>query len=269
MAFGLLEEALQHSVEAFRKNNIPVIVVKGMDLANRIYPNPTLRSMTDIDLLVPAELYAIAIEVLLKNGYRQFQEVFSNSFRGTLARKENPVYIDLHQKLLSDDTDEELKNYFISSEIDPKTGVNILNINDCFIYTLRHHAFQHSMDSSVWFLDIHLLIEQNLYWDFILKKLEQKKSLAAALMVFEYLVANHGSKIPKQVLAFLRDKNSPLRRQFAKSQANQKAWFPSQGRSRKWLYLNKLFSRDSNLDAAQYFFRRLGRIIIQVIETKR
>jgi hypothetical protein len=51
------------------KEGIPVILLKGLHLARFVYAEPALRSMTDIDLLVPRERLAEAERIFLSLGY--------------------------------------------------------------------------------------------------------------------------------------------------------------------------------------------------------
>jgi len=64
--FGALREALDGLADA----GIPVLVLKGAALAHLVYPEPGLRPMGDLDLLVPAGALAPALEALRGLGYR-------------------------------------------------------------------------------------------------------------------------------------------------------------------------------------------------------
>lgn len=55
----------------FQAAQIPVVALKGIYLANHIYPHSGMRPMGDIDLLVPERDLSQAREILLAQGYRQ------------------------------------------------------------------------------------------------------------------------------------------------------------------------------------------------------
>ena len=65
-----LETKLKQVLEALEKENIPVIPLKGIILANTVYENPAMREMNDIDILVRWEDIKISIIVLESLGYR-------------------------------------------------------------------------------------------------------------------------------------------------------------------------------------------------------
>ena len=61
---------LNKIVNAFAEKNIPVIALKGIYLADVIYENIGLREMNDIDLLVPKEELAEAVDAMINLGYK-------------------------------------------------------------------------------------------------------------------------------------------------------------------------------------------------------
>ena len=66
-----LLERLRDALHALDRERIPVIVLKGAMLATQVYPKPALRTMGDIDLLVPAHHLAQADRVIQSLGYVQ------------------------------------------------------------------------------------------------------------------------------------------------------------------------------------------------------
>ena len=61
--------ALNEIVSACGKAFIPVVVLKGAFLAHTIYPDPSLRPMSDIDILVPPAREAEVMRILRELGY--------------------------------------------------------------------------------------------------------------------------------------------------------------------------------------------------------
>jgi hypothetical protein len=61
---------LQRLVEAFSKHNVDFLLLKGPILAFAAYPHHSLRSMSDIDLLVRPETVDKAIELVYAAGFR-------------------------------------------------------------------------------------------------------------------------------------------------------------------------------------------------------
>ncbi len=56
-------------IVALRQQSIPVIVLKGSEFADRLYPEPALRWFTDIDLMVPQTFVTLAGEVVRELGF--------------------------------------------------------------------------------------------------------------------------------------------------------------------------------------------------------
>jgi len=56
--------------EAFARRDVPAAVVKGEDFADRLYPDPSLRPFTDLDLLCPRAAMPQAEAALAELGYR-------------------------------------------------------------------------------------------------------------------------------------------------------------------------------------------------------
>jgi hypothetical protein len=54
---------------AFRRAGGPVALLKGADFADHLYPDPSLRPFTDLDLLVPQSAMADAEETISRLGY--------------------------------------------------------------------------------------------------------------------------------------------------------------------------------------------------------
>jgi hypothetical protein len=66
----LLRSALEAVLGALAAASVPAMPLKGAALAGRIYPDPALREMTDLDVLVPAGTLDAANAALAGVGYR-------------------------------------------------------------------------------------------------------------------------------------------------------------------------------------------------------
>lgn len=65
-----LRQQAREAVQAFRQAGLPVIVLKGSDFADRLYPHPSLRTFTDVDLLVPQSALDATRQVMDRLGYQ-------------------------------------------------------------------------------------------------------------------------------------------------------------------------------------------------------
>lgn len=65
-------QELLRVVELLQQEGIPVILLKGIHLAECIYGHLGLRPMSDIDLLIPPDYIHQAIESMFRNGFKPF-----------------------------------------------------------------------------------------------------------------------------------------------------------------------------------------------------
>jgi hypothetical protein len=65
-----LRQQAREVVTAFDEAHAPVVVLKGPDFADRLYPRPALRTFTDVDLLIPTSALEASREVMERLGYR-------------------------------------------------------------------------------------------------------------------------------------------------------------------------------------------------------
>jgi len=90
-------EVLRDAARALNERGIPVMPLKGVLFQQVLYADPTERDLRDVDVLVPEDRFAEAIEVLIEHGFaprragRSWIEVGLTSPRG--------LPLDLHRRL--------------------------------------------------------------------------------------------------------------------------------------------------------------------------
>jgi hypothetical protein len=98
-----LSTELEQVIAAFNKYNIPTIVLKGTVLAELLYENLALRSVKDVDLLVPLNQVSTAISLLIDLGYRRSTLLLNEKhpFHEVPFVKPGkiPIYIEVHRQL--------------------------------------------------------------------------------------------------------------------------------------------------------------------------
>lgn len=105
-------------IELFQKNGIPLVILKG-SAAAVYYPAPYLRSMGDIDFIVPRDRFEYAREVLKKNGYRLCREESRH-----ISFKKDSLYFELHHHFSYDKLDIER---YIDKGLEQRETVSINN----------------------------------------------------------------------------------------------------------------------------------------------
>ncbi len=98
-------------VRLFEDHKLPIVILKGTAAAC-YYPEPALRTMGDIDFLVPQERFEDAVRLLEKNGYKQlYQERNEFVLPRHLQFEKNGIYYELHHHYSSYGLD--LEKYLI------------------------------------------------------------------------------------------------------------------------------------------------------------
>jgi hypothetical protein len=99
-------KTLTRILSALNQTKVPVLLFKGAALAHTVYPDPALRTMGDIDILVRETQMELAQQVLEKLGYECQPEMpqrfnpFNTQFTGELAFRRTTgctsTMVDLH-----------------------------------------------------------------------------------------------------------------------------------------------------------------------------
>jgi putative nucleotidyltransferase-like protein len=100
----LLEQLLLDTIAALRKAGVDVRVLKGSAAAHLDYPDPSLRTFGDIDLLVRSDQFETAVTWLTDQGYTRLypqpRPGFDRNFsKGTSFLTPGGLEIDLHRTL--------------------------------------------------------------------------------------------------------------------------------------------------------------------------
>ncbi len=99
---AVLLEATRRIAGACDEARVPLVLLKGIDLCERVYGNPSLRPMQDVDLLVPEPLRARAVEALSGVGFRPEEPLGSGTLRRSVVLSGPPpqrAHIHLHWHL--------------------------------------------------------------------------------------------------------------------------------------------------------------------------
>lgn len=187
------ELELKHVLEVLAEVHIPVMVLKGADIATTIYPHPGLRHFGDVDLMVqPRDLVAIT-RTLERMGYRYHQEyrfeAISRKRAGFVYVKEVAVgylIFEIHTALHSN----EMGVLFDTAQIWERArsitiadhSVYGMGLEDLFLYLCWHYR-SHSFTRLIWLYDIAILLLRcggRLDWELV-QRLARKQGLAATV----------------------------------------------------------------------------------------
>ncbi|HAF0292558.1 TPA: nucleotidyltransferase family protein, partial [Salmonella enterica subsp. enterica serovar Typhimurium var. 5-] len=169
------------------EKNIRSIFLKGSILAADIYGDISLRTSSDIDLLIPLEDLEQTESTLLNLGYVKDDYILTilNDWKWrhhhiTFIHPMKKIKVEIHWRLnpgpSCNPSFEELWNRKKRSLI-TNFPVYMLGNEDLFVF-LSSHGARHGWSRLRWLMDIHMLIQQDLNWDSV-KKLLRKYHLCS------------------------------------------------------------------------------------------
>lgn len=207
----LLTKALE-VIREFEKRDIESLILKGLYLAFNVYPNPGLRPMTDIDLLVKRDDLKEIEEVLNILGYAEVSPQAHKTYGcdATFCSKDG-VYLDIHWDLCQYErfkgiikiTDDFWRraSEFILDEIPLKT----LSIEDHILYVSLHYYLVHMLYGLNGACDLFYLI--NKYspdWKMIIDNTYRYGIRTPVFYSLLKASGQMGLKLPDFVLGYLR-----------------------------------------------------------------
>jgi len=171
-----MERQLQEIIEAFRKRDIRVLVLRGPALAFSLYPDPAMRPSGDLDLLVLPEQVVQARDILESLGYKCLARRFETArdfFREEcFIHQENPgnkFSVDLHwvhwelHPFFKGSEDVDIEDLFQRAwKVEtPTLAFETLHPVDCLIHSAIHLVMIHKNEMRLsWIYDTALLAQQ-------------------------------------------------------------------------------------------------------------
>jgi hypothetical protein len=171
---ALLFSELDRLLDAFTQAQVPVIVLKGAALAREVYPDPALRPMNDLDLLVRAQDLQRTTAVMRSGGYKKLKSSYHLVFQGG---PQSHVAVEVHWELITDGIRRDgylqgLWQRALSWNAAIETSALRLHPMDNLLSLSAHLIWQHPQAYArlVWFYDLYLLLKRymdELDWDLL------------------------------------------------------------------------------------------------------
>jgi len=206
-------------VSGLRQGEIPVIVLKGMFLADVVYDNIALRGIGDIDLLVPQDELTRSGEVLTALGYHSSRS-FSVDINVDLAIakhlpsfvKPNMAWVDIHWSVTNPGQRYSIDVAALWERAEPATvaGVDVLTLSaeDLLLHLCLHASYQHQFALGLPpFCDIAATIrhyDDDMDWAQVRQRAEQWGWLRGVHLVLHLASELVGAAVPDEVLRGLR-----------------------------------------------------------------
>jgi Uncharacterised nucleotidyltransferase len=197
--------------------SVDVVVFKGPALAEQVYPDPSLRPFSDLDLLVrPRDRFRMD-EALRGLGHRRVADEHSWDFDivwdgATVYETPSGVRIDLHWSLLTeprfvwhgDETGIWARTEPIVVAGEPARG---LGREDLVLYLAAHLAVHHALAGLRRYWDVALALERwadELQWPVLLDRAERWGLRHALFFVLQGVRETFAAPVPPRALAALR-----------------------------------------------------------------
>jgi hypothetical protein len=163
-------------------SGIPALALKGIVLAHAAYPDPSLRPMCDLDLLVPPDKREDALQVLRTLGYYYPESVLAIhrdhvsrlganlEFAPGLQLRGSRVFLDVHSQLECSEPlfPMPVEEFWSRSIVADFKGLSVRTLcpEDFLFHLCMHLSRFHRFEKGLLpFLDLKLLIESHSEWN--------------------------------------------------------------------------------------------------------
>lgn len=217
----LLQEA-EIILKQFRVSAIEVIGLKGVYLLDNIYEDISMRSMSDLDLMLKKEDIPEAIEILKKLGYK-LSTYFDIRDKNIDIKhvppmiKNNNLYLEIHWTLLEENEPFAIDIDGLWARAVPAkiAGVDAfaLSLEDLILHLCLHLTYQHHLQNGLHGLyDIALVLEQRqseIDWNAFVDRAKEWHAERVVALTFHLLEDLMGIKIPPYIYPHLLQKPVP------------------------------------------------------------
>ena len=194
-------------LEEFNKNNIPVIVLKGL-VVRYLYPQPDLRTMSDADFLVHSDDLDKSKELLLSLGYVEYKQDHEHGAHVIFIK--GSTVIEVHWKLINEDYyngDTSFENSLWENTIKVKveeTETLSLGLEDLALHLCIHMAVHLACNGFGirQLCDLVLLVEKlgkDIDWNIFLRKAEEANVKKFSRAIFYICNLLFNMEIPLEI----------------------------------------------------------------------
>lgn len=207
---------LRKLLSSLEEKEIPVILLKGIYLAEHVYENRGLREMNDMDLLFKREHLKPAYQELIEMGYEPLSHVYVNDISHTILQsqhlprliKKNAAGFEIHWSITKQD-----RSYHVDpNEIikrakkinNSSSNVLSLSTEDLLLHLCLHTSYQHNFSFGIRpFCDLTAVIDRfygELEWDVVCSRSEaygwSRGVLLSLVIAKDFL----GASVPDDVI---------------------------------------------------------------------
>ncbi len=213
---------LQRILTAFERHDLRAVVLKGLVLGERVYPEATLRPAGDLDLLIAAGDIPRARQTLMSEGYalRVWKPHETPPAHAIPLEHANGGMVDLHHLASAGFSTTMVAGELIERSQRYRTALGgwawVLSLEDEILY-LAVHAARHFLARLGWLVDLRLSIEHqpDLRWDVVGARARDFQVRRAAALTLAMLETRLGLSLPDARAALRPDLRARLALPFA------------------------------------------------------
>lgn len=210
-------QELQVLLAEFEKAQIPVVVLKGGALATTLYPEPSLRPMSDLDLLIPRASLAQVEVLLIERGYISPVEMGESfgpqltNYRAYERGGKRPAHLEIHWHLFKSPfycqrvPIDWFWDHTIEIIINQQRARVFANAAQ-FLHLASHFALHHRAERLIWSYDLALMLAQDgtpMDWQLVVDTAERFGLVPPVRLATDRVAETWGVAIPPAVSARL------------------------------------------------------------------
>jgi len=210
---------IEKLLEQMHAEGTEVAVLKGVPISHLYYPDPGLRPMDDVDILVSESKSVTAIDWFLDRGWKSVYELSRKSLTKFLIRKEHSAdlrdddgfSVDLHWQVLTFRMPPAVGQEMWDAMRPVKIGsvmTQTLCATDHLLHICAHGNAWNAVPPLRWIVDAHLILKRdgaNIDWKRFVRLTEQLQIAQFISRALDYLHEEFGQPIPLDVLDQLRE----------------------------------------------------------------
>lgn len=232
-------------------HNIDYWVLKGLYLAHEIYPNPSLRPMFDLDILIRPHQVSLVNDLFLRSGFDSYAVA---EHRNISKYKHHPyglvkdgVVIELHKSIFSDYDPVKFSNEHLWKESQEfmVSGIKVKTLSkEVFLYHLCHHLAGHlrgDLIKLIWCRDIAEFIrkfEEEIDWDLFFRLYVESNANEDLLFGICFAKDWMGIRVPDKILALVKTSHEIIANEFLYYSINKRSSKPRPHLLRKFTQIN-------------------------------
>ncbi|MBI3534772.1 MAG: nucleotidyltransferase family protein [Deltaproteobacteria bacterium] len=265
MLFEILENELNSVLFLLINAGVPTLLIKGLGLANRFYPEKIYRPVTQIQLFVWKETFFDIIHALGHGGYEILpnspgnQNFFTVTKRGggPLIKFQKTLF-HIFPKSLPNSLDEACWHMALENQIPSLPGkLKVLNEEDELFNLVYMATGDHLLESPVILNDLHFLIESPSFqkkadWDRVIWHFAHYRLLASAWFVLKFLSLHWNTRVPKEMFKDTEKEIGFFKKKWLSGLADPYSWFSTEEKSFVWTLRSKYLLRGNAFDAIKY-----------------